>query len=234
MHDSLRVLGLIPSVEPYSTAPYFQTPINDNSGKNLGPTALNATGPDAIVDWILLEVRDASTMAKVATRRALVQRDGEIVDTNGVSPVVFSTVAPGNYFVSVKHRNHLGVMTLNPVALTLSGGPIDFTQQFLWTKPASPAIVNAPARVYGLTQVLWAGDARANKNTKYNGFQNDKEAVLAIVSPNFNGSVPGYRVEDVNMDGKVRYNNTDNDRNVILFTVTVATPNAIYNQHTPD
>jgi hypothetical protein len=194
------------------------------------------SGTNAIVDWILLEVRDTATKAIVATRRALVQRDGEIVDTNGVSGVVFSTVAPGYYYVSVKHRNHLGVMLNNATLLTLSGSPIDFTQQSLWVKPSSPAIVNIPARNYGLTQVLWAGDARFNKNTKYNGFQNDKEVILTAVgigTPN-NVTLPDYRVEDVNMDGVVKYNNANNDRNVILNTVGVLTPNAIYNQHTPD
>ncbi len=36
------------------------------------------------------------------------------------------------------------------------------------------------------------------------------------------------------MDGKIRFNNTDNDRSVILQNVGVNTPNKISNQHTPN
>jgi hypothetical protein len=41
-------------------------------------------------------------------------------------------------------------------------------------------------------------------------------------------------VEDVNMDGKIRYANTDNDKSVILNNVGVSTPNNLYFQHTPN
>ncbi len=34
--------------------------------------------------------------------------------------------------------------------------------------------------------------------------------------------------------GKVKYNNTDNDRNVVAAMVGVSTPNNIVNQHTPN
>jgi hypothetical protein len=43
-----------------------------------------------------------------------------------------------------------------------------------------------------------------------------------------------YRIEDANMDGKIRYNNTDNDRVLIINNVGVNTPNNIINQHTPN
>jgi hypothetical protein len=60
-------------------------------------------------------------------------------------------------------------------------------------------------------------------------------AVLAAVGTNTpNNTVYGYRTEDLNMDGKVRYNNTSNDRMVIAENVGVSTPNAILNQHTPN
>lgn len=237
MTDSLRVNGLIPSTEPYTASPYNRTPINDPTGKNLAPGVLSVSGANAIVDWILLEVRSTtSPYPIIATRRCLVQRDGEIVDTNGVSPVIFASVPVGSYYISVKHRNHLGVMLANPQTLTLAGGPVDFTQQALWTKPSIPAIVNTPAKSYGLTQVLWAGDALYNKNVKYNGASNDKDVVLVAVGGpgNPNNIVAGYRPEDVNLDGVVKYNNTNADRLIILSTVGVTTPNRICNQHTPD
>ena len=94
--------------------------------------------------------------------------------------------------------------------------------------------MNTPAKVSGGLQILWSGDARNDKNSKYNGYQNDKEFILTALGAPNNTLSPVYRREDVNMDSKIRYNGLDNDRNVILGTVGAGTPNAIYNQHTPD
>jgi hypothetical protein len=99
----------------------------------------------------------------------------------------------------------------------------------------NPLISNSPRRIVGGVHALWSGDANGNKNSKYNGSSNDKDAVLmsvGIATPN--NSVTGYRIEDCNMDGRIRYNNTDNDRLVILNNVGVSTPNVVLNQHTPN
>ena len=94
----------------------------------------------------------------------------------------------------------------------------------------------AQRKQIGSVYALWAGDANNNKNVKYNGLSNDKDAliyVLGISTPN-NTVSRVYRMEDVNLDGKIRYNNTDNDRVIILNNVGVSTPNNVYFQHTPN
>ncbi|MBK9336210.1 MAG: hypothetical protein IPM98_06340 [Lewinellaceae bacterium] len=59
---------------------------------------------------MFLELRDAVNPALVlATRSALLQRDGDVVDVDGVSPVVFGVVSGQDYYPTVRHRNHLGV-----------------------------------------------------------------------------------------------------------------------------
>jgi hypothetical protein len=237
MHDSLRVQnnGRIPTQEPYSSFPFNRIPVNDPNGKFIAPGVLDIAGPTAIVDWVLLELR--STIAPyptLYTRRALVRRDGSIVDTNGTSPVLFASAPAGDYRVSVRHRNHLAVMTASSVNLTLAGTAVDFATTPLFVNPA--ITVNTPARIVGGMQVLWAGDANANKSVRYNGFLNDKQSVLnavGIATPN-NIIYDAYRVEDVNMDGQIKYNNFNADRLTILATVGVSTPNATYSQHTPD
>jgi len=235
MHDSLRSLGQLPLIEPYTTMGFLALPVGQ-SGEITTPAVLSVTGNNAIVDWVYLELRDgAPSYTRVATKRALLQRDGDVVDVDGVSPVVFSTVLSGNYFVSVKHRNHLGVMTASSQALVLGGTSLNFTSLPLWVKPSIPTIVNTPAKSYSGVQVLWSGDARSDKNTKYNGLTNDKQFVLDALGGVANNVIPAnYRPEDVNMDGVIKYNNTNADRLTILGTVGVSTPNNIYNQHTPN
>jgi hypothetical protein len=236
MHDSLRVMNQIPLTEPYSSAPYNLMPLGETSGESISSSLLTVTGSNAIVDWVVLELRSAANSATVlANKRALIQRDGDIVShLDGSSPVAFTSLSDGNYYVTVKHRNHLGIMTANTVALSACSSSIDLTSDPLWVKPG---LLNAPSRVYGSVKALWSSDANRNKNSKYNGVSNDKETVLmALGGIGFANSTlsPVYRPEDLNMDGKVRYNNTDNDRLVIINTVGVTTPNAIVNQHTPN
>lgn len=234
MHDSLRSQGLIPSTEPYTAAPFSKPNILDSNPAEHQVTSavLAVTGNNAIVDWVFVELRSASNPSTiVATKRALVQRDGDVVSSvDGVSPIYFSQNAPGNYYVSIKHRNHLGVMTLTALPLVLSSTTVDFTTTApVYYHVAAPPITNAQRKVIGSVTLLWAGDANSNKNVKYNGLANDKQEILNAVGVGTpNNTVAGYRLEDVNMDGIIRYNNTDNDKNYILnFPVGVSTPNAV-------
>ncbi len=237
MHDSLRASGMVPLTEPYSIG-YGKLVMSEASGETTTSTVLSVTGPNAITDWVYLELRSAADSSTiVATKRALIQRDGDIVDVDGVSPVSFSTMNAGSYFLSVKHRNHLGIMSSTALQLERCPiGLIDFTStapNIVWSKPG---LANGPRKMFGLVGALWAADANRNKNAKYNGLSNDKQEVLNAVgvgTPN-NILTPVYRSEDLNMDNKVKFNGVDNDRNVIANTVGVGTPNAIINQHTPN
>jgi hypothetical protein len=236
MHDSLRVNGLIPTTEPYTASPYNKTAVGGTSGETVSNAILNVSGSNAIVDWVLVELRNALTNSTVvANKRALIQRDGDIVSsTAGTSPVYFPTVANGNYFVSIKHRNHLGVMSLNAISFSgCSTTSIDFTTSnaVYTTLCANPAQRKQIGSVYA----LWAGDANNNKNVKYNGLSNDKEVVMnAVGLLNLNNIVNGYRIEDINLDSKVKYNGTDNDRALLLNNVGVGTSNNVLSQHTPN
>lgn len=100
--------GMLPPMDPYGLA----TP--------MGATALSVTsGPDQIVDWVMVELRDGATnTAVLETVAALVQRDGDVVSaTDGMSPVGIPYSTSGNYHIAVHHRNHLAVMTDTPVPL---------------------------------------------------------------------------------------------------------------------
>ncbi len=238
MRDSLRVKGLIPITEPYTGAPFGKAVIAETAGETVSPGVLGISGDNAIVDWVFVELRSSSNPATVvATKRALIQRDGDIVSAaDGVSPVAFFAMPNDNYYVAIKHRNHLGVMSSSSLNMSeCTTAVIDFT-----TAPSvytNPMIVSAPRKQIGSVYTLWSGDANNNKNVKYNGISNDKDAILAALGgvAMFNNTLHNtYRSEDSNMDGKVRYNNTDNDRTAILENVGPATPNTILNQHTPN
>lgn len=114
MRDDLRVGGIIPLTSPYA------------DGLTTVASVFTSTGTDAIVDWVWVELRNAADNTIVeATRSALLQRDGNIVDVDGVSAIEFDGLASGNYFVSVNHRNHLGIMSAVSIALSRTTTSLD-------------------------------------------------------------------------------------------------------------
>ena len=131
MSDSLRTNNLLPTTEPYSTAPLNFPQISYPGGETVSQSILSINGNDAIVDWIFLELRSAiNPTIIVATKRALLQRDGDIVSaTDGTSPILFPNQVNGNYYLSVKHRNHLGVMTASPLTLSSTTTSINLSKK---------------------------------------------------------------------------------------------------------
>jgi len=118
MRDNLRTKGVIPLTEPFTALPDFEH-AGDGGGETINQSVLDITGNNAIIDWLLIELHRNTTNDLIVTRSALLQRDGDIVDTDGLSPVTFD-VPNGDYTVTIRHRNHLGVTTKN--ALTFVAG----------------------------------------------------------------------------------------------------------------
>lgn len=226
MHDSLRTKHLLPLDEPYAELGYVH--IGDGGTEHTAEEIFGVTGPDAIVDWVVLELREAQANGfRVSSRSALVQRDGDVVDMDGASGVSFS--APyGDYYFSVKHRNHLGVMTATALYLGPDGTPLDFTLP-------STAVWGTNARKdQDGKALLWAGDVTGNGQVKYTGSGNDRDPILSLIGGTQpNGTVLGYYRHDLNMDGRVRYTGAGNDRDRILLTIGGTTPNAVRTGQVP-
>ncbi|MBN1779781.1 hypothetical protein JW948_01525 [bacterium] len=73
--------------------------------------------PDNTVDWIQVELRTlADGSGENYTKSAFLRSDGMIVDLHG-SDCLSITAPEGNYYIAVRHRNHLAVMSVEPVHL---------------------------------------------------------------------------------------------------------------------
>jgi hypothetical protein len=225
MNDGLRTAGSIPLADPYPALGYVHTGAPSPS-TSVGTLAI--TGSNAIVDHVLLELRAANdNTVVVASRTALVQRDGDVVDMDGTSPVAFAVPA-ASYFVAMGHRNHLACMTASPVALSGTSTTVDLTS------PTTPTYGTDARKVIGNVRVLWAGDDTFNDQVKYTGAGNDRDPILVRIG----GTVPtntvnGYYTEDVNMDGVVKYTGSDNDRDRVLLTIGGSVPTAVRNAQMP-
>lgn len=231
MTDGLRAAGLLPLAEPYSALGFAYT--GSPSGASTSPALLAVSGNDAIVDWVVVEVRNTTApYAVVYSQPALLQRDGDVVDLDGADYIA-TPLAAGNYHLAMRHRNHLGVMTGS--ARTLSSDPsavsslVDFSAG--WTTTYG---TNARKQV-GAVWCLWTGDVTRNGIAAYTGAGNDRDPILVAIG----GSTPTatltgqYRLEDVNLDGVVKYTGLNNDRDVILQNIGGATPTATRAQQLP-
>ncbi|HRO98797.1 MAG TPA: delta-60 repeat domain-containing protein [Flavobacteriales bacterium] len=226
MGDQLRVLQLLPSAEPYTAMGY--THVAGGGGETASPAAIAPGGNNNVVDWVLVELRDPLEPATIlATRSALLQRDGDVVGTNGVSPVSFPLPA-GSYHVAIRHCDHLGVMTASPIALSATVTTIDFTS-------STTATWGTDARKNNNgTMTLWPGDANFDGVVRYTGQNNDRDVVLQVVggvTPT--NTVTGYFGSDVNMNGVVSYTGANNDRDLILQTIGGVVPTAVRVQQLP-
>ena len=127
MSDYLRSSNRIPTVEPYTGMTGF-THRGDGGGEVIDASVLTTTGVNAIVDWVFIELRSKTSPSTVlSTRSALLQRDGDIVDLDGLSPLTFSDLIADDFYIAVRHRNHLGFRTSSAQTLTSTVSSINFT-----------------------------------------------------------------------------------------------------------
>jgi len=207
MHDMLRQAGLVPLTEPYTALGYDLAGSPHQGGETISPAVLLVTGPNAIVDWVVLELRQQNDRtAMVASRFVLVQRDGDVVDLDGVSPVLFPSDA-GNYIVAASHRNHLSVRSPNGPGIALNEATVtnyDFTTSMAQAFGTNPMkqVQTTPTPIFA----LWGGNTSVNNTVRATGPAtiNDYTAILSTLTFPTNIIPTVYSNSDVNMDGTVR------------------------------
>lgn len=252
MRDNLRQspftgLNYIPSSDPY-TYPADMVFISHLYNK-VGPGTLpqlqiipspvqvfSVSGPDAIVDWVFVQLRSKNNPSQViATRSGLLQRDGDVVDLDGLSPLRFPGVIPDDYYVAVRHRNHLGVMTRFVQSPEQTANLIDFTSPATLTFDFGTSKNNG-FDYTGLAQnsgvksgymAMWAGDFDGNKKIKAENPNDDTNVLffeMLVFPTNLNSNANfdfaiGYFQGDFDMNSKSKFDNPNDDKNMIIAQV---------------
>ena len=184
---TLRAMGLLPITQPYKASPFYY--FGDEA------VALPTSIPTNVCDWVLVELRNATNPSLiVAQKAAFLLIDGTISDANApVSGLVhFDHIAAGAYYVSIKHRNHLAVMSAVPVDLPNNSNLYSF--------------ISAATRAYGNTQAylkpnvygMFAGNIDGNGVIQLLDFNR------WLLQPNITSI---YNAADTNLDGAI--NNLD-------------------------
>jgi len=245
MRDDLRVspftgLNYLPLIDPYTFAvdPWAGT---HNKFNKIGPGLLlenqeiedsigvfGVSGDNAIVDWVHVELRSKEDMSiPIATRSGLLQRDGDVVDLDGVSDLRFNAVNVDSFYVVVKHRSHLGAMSQK----------IAYSETVDFTSPSCPVFnfgIQGFNDFTGLSQnnnvksgysALWAGDFDSNGKIKFTNPGDDQNVLFLDVlftSPDFlinYDQAFGYMTGDFNMNSKTKFTNPSDDINLLFSQI---------------
>lgn len=236
MNDDLRAKSLVPSSTPYSTP--------NNEVISSPTTVFGVTGNNAIVDWVKVELRTGNTTV-VKEVSGLLQRDGDVVDTDGVTALGFPGASNSTaYQVAVFHRNHLGCLTTGTFTLSTSSPPtVDLTSASTGTWSSSSAV--GRYQISGGTEmVLFAGDVERNQSpftkdlkVKYQGpGKTDSWEIFyrVLTDPaNINFSTlfivaDVYDSRDVNMDGNIINQGPNHDKTPVFFSVMSSPLNTSY------
>jgi hypothetical protein len=241
MSDNLRTAGVLPFSNPYAQSPYNTafTEVSDALSETADASVFTdqPSQSDNIVDWVFLELRNTTAGSNVVqTRGALVQRDGDIVDIDGKSPVTFNNVDPGNYTIAVRHRNHLGLST-DPATYTpllsskQSTAPlVDFTTSAFLFGGSSAHGVASDGKY-----VLWGGNADMNNEVNFIGIKNDKGYIYITTLNSIAGKILTdiYSPSDLNMDSKVNFVGIINDKSFLYNNILESSTGEIKNQLLP-
>jgi hypothetical protein len=149
--------------------------------------------PAYAVDSVNVEIRDSASAAASTVRRfapAWLLTDGtmRVFSDTTQSGVSFDGPA-GTYYIVVRHRNHLAVMSGAAVSLSASAASVDFTTAM------SAGYGTNPLKGVGSRYVMFAGEANNDGQITSSDFN--------VFNPRFRTAAVGYEVSDWNLDGMV-------------------------------
>jgi hypothetical protein len=110
MSTTLGAGGLLPLSQPFSGAPYVY------HGSEAAANSGIFTG-NSVSDWVLIELRSSATGAAIDRHAGLLKSDGTVIGADGTPGVIFTATPSGEYYIVVRHRNHLAIMSAEKVAL---------------------------------------------------------------------------------------------------------------------
>jgi hypothetical protein len=174
MRTTLHERSSIPLSSPYTSAPRTVSAI-----------------PNDVVDWICLELRQESTGSAIASYSFFLKKDGAIVEIDGsTADIGILGITDDDYFILLRFRNHIAVMSKNQITLSNSASLYDFgigSEQFFGE--------NGALDLGDGTWGMWAGD-----------IDGDGEVTTSDYTQWYNSARAGdsgYHNTDINLDGEV-------------------------------
>lgn len=187
MDNSFRTRNMIPLNQPYNVQPFGYT--GTESFVSL------ASIPSDAVDWVLVEIKDASNVS-VFTTAAILKQSGNIVDVNGSQNLSLGNFVPTlgyNYKIVIRHRNSIAIATnQNIVIASNTNTLVDLTKN-INVKGANQVQVGTDTSnqpVYGMRKGNVTGNDSIDANDRNIGLNAQESDGI-------------YSANDTNLDGVV-------------------------------
>jgi len=175
-----------PAWQPYTESPW-------NFDEEIQSLAFTNYPPD-VVDWLLVSFRtDITSDTEVAKTTAYLHSDGRITFPNLEN--IQAIAEEEAVYIVVEHRNHMGVMTPEPIDVIEGAVVYDFSQEDSYRVSTSYGQKQMPSGKW----VMIAGDVdQASDDFSYD--VNDYDKVDWVED---NGTFGQYKISDLNLDGDV-------------------------------
>jgi hypothetical protein len=184
---------ILPLTQSYNTPPFNYS----------GTENVTSIPTSDIVDWILVELRDANsanlaTSGTILTRKAaFLKSDGSIVDLDGTSNLQFTVTVSNKLYLTIWHRNHLGILSYYPLIVSNGYCAYDFTTGSVKAYGTTTAHKEIISGIWGMVSGDGNADGTINDLDKISEWQID-------------AGEQGYLFSDYNLDGQVSNQDKDN------------------------
>lgn len=175
-----------PGGQPYDPAPW-----NHNGTEGL--YYANGNYPTDVVDWLLVSLRTSpQANSTIAQSAVLLRSNGMMMQ---IEPFRLSERTTGAFYIVVEHRNHMGIMSANPVSINNGVLTYDFRNTDTYKNSTSYGQRQLESGVWG----MYGGDADQLSDVQsYDINGSDKVPYSAD-----NGDFYIYSNADFNLDGDV-------------------------------
>jgi hypothetical protein len=206
MFTTLNSAGQLPLTQPYKNDLYNGTPLDYDGNETVSVMPAN------IVDWVLVELRTGTAAnTKIAMQAALLRDDGVVVDAGG-GTVAFNNVVWDNYYLVVRHRNHIPIISFTGVPLTNASAQWDFTAAAGLALGSTQ--IELSAGLFG----MYGGDANLDGSVAYVGAARDQLGVINLLGTENLSDLQTnlYNNSDMNLNNEIRYIGNGRDQSVII------------------
>lgn len=181
------------------------------------PASWPVSGKDSIVDWVVVETREAIAGPTISSDTFLLRTDGWLITQTGNDTLALQNTTKlwgaQNMYVVIRHRNHISIMSKNAVPVVDAANKtsvytLDMTQESNLYCPAGSTLdlhaQKLNSNLWGLAAGYDLHDPNGSPNNYLISISNPNTAKFADIKE-IQASYRGYYWRDVNLDGIVEW-----------------------------
>jgi hypothetical protein len=194
-----------PAGQPYNIAPWFYNGTEGNNFDSGGdPMQGDAGYPPTVVDWVVVSLRDTpeGTGGPICQTAACLHQDGTIEMIDSFACCGLNLQIP--YYIVIEHRNHLIIMSDEPVLVDNDTLTFDFrSQQSYINDPGQTGIFGGQKEILSGVFAMYAGNGDQAPLPQADTDINFDDRTFWEM----NSGIPGaYKIADYNLNSDTNFN----------------------------